>query len=378
MVYDMCKIDDSTTIQFKISSNGGRYRGKIEARIDKVEKFQIMCAAPTSDYFRPRQDHGACQSWDDKLYVFGGKTSEEGEEILLNDIMQYNQETQQWINHTPASGDSPQPRHSFSMFCYYNYLFVFGGKGENGKVFGDLWIYDIVRQDWHPIIDSDKMHQLAHDGLEGIIPSARYGSKGVLFQDFGSAILIGGMTKEGIACDIWSIDLDYIINLVERPDKYKKENIWQKRKVDKANKDLVCRYGHTTGLISKTSVFVFGGIDKDNNAIRQTFAYDFRSGDLTKLKETGTAMKTRIGHGLLSTGNGMMLLYGGDDPQGKGQFSDMWHIRVHLEDKDVHYSEAKYKGKHEHYILAWRKGFTMHWIRSVQHPVLIGGTFGNN
>ena len=44
------------------------------------------------------------------------------------------------------------------------------------------------------------------------------------------------------------------------------------------------------------------------------------------LGESGVPPATRVGHSLLSIGNGMMLLYGGEDPQGRGSFSDLWHI----------------------------------------------------
>lgn len=96
------------------------------------------------------------------------------------------------------------------------------------------------------------------------------------------------------------------------------------------------------------------------------------------LSESGDPPSTRLGHGLLPIGNGMMMLYGGIDPQGRGSFSDLWHIRVHLQDKDVHYSQAKYKGDHEHYILSWRQDFTFEFLQNTQDPVMIGGSFGNN
>lgn len=101
-------------------------------------------------------------------------------------------------------------------------------------------------------------------------------------------------------------------------------------------------------------MFVFGGIDDENFAMRQVFAYDIIENRIIPLVEEGTPPETRIGHGLLGIGGGMMLLYGGEEPQGKGSFSDLWHLRAHMEDRHVHYSEAKYKGEHEHYILSWR------------------------
>jgi len=92
------------------------------------------------------------------------------------------------------------------------------------------------------------------------------------------------------------------------------------------------------------------------------FAFDFKTNAITPLSESGDPPATRTGHGLLPIGNGMMLLYGGQDPEDGTKFADMWHIRVHMIEQDVHYTQRKFKGKHEHYILAWRQGFTLHWL----------------
>jgi len=34
------------------------------------------------------------------------------------------------------------------MFCYYNYLVMFGGEGPKGETYGDLWVYDIIKREW--------------------------------------------------------------------------------------------------------------------------------------------------------------------------------------------------------------------------------------
>lgn len=45
--------------------------------------------------------------------------------------------------------------------------------------------------------------------------------------DFGAAILIGGMSKIGeTSCDVWALDVDMVLNFIENPKKYKKENVW--------------------------------------------------------------------------------------------------------------------------------------------------------
>lgn len=48
------------------------------------------------------------------------------------------------------------------MICVYDYLIVFGGQGENGQIYGDLWVFDIRKADWIRVMDTDKVHELKH------------------------------------------------------------------------------------------------------------------------------------------------------------------------------------------------------------------------
>lgn len=54
--------------------------------------------------------------------------------------------------------------------CFYNYIFVFGGQGNGGKIYGDLWVFDIIKEDWIEISNTEKTHQLVHEKVKGIIP----------------------------------------------------------------------------------------------------------------------------------------------------------------------------------------------------------------
>jgi hypothetical protein len=50
---------------------------------------------------------------------------------------------------------------------------VFGGQGNQDKIYGDLWVYDIIKEDWIEISNTDKTHELVHQKVKGIIPQAR-------------------------------------------------------------------------------------------------------------------------------------------------------------------------------------------------------------
>lgn len=216
---------------------------------------------------------------------------------------------------SPFNGDAPAPRHGHSMICFYNYVFIHGGQGADNVIYDDLWVYDIIKLDWHMIMDASRTHELVHEGVSGDIPTGRVGAQAVLLENFGAAILIGGLTNSGkIACDIWRLDLDEIVSYVEQPNKVRKSNVWQKRTVAGAADEYLCRWGHSAGLVNAQTVFVFGGIDDNDYAQRSVFAYDFAENEIFGLTEKGTPIPTRLGCSLLSIGNGMLLLYGGEDP----------------------------------------------------------------
>ena len=76
-------------------------------------------------------------------------------------------------------------------------------------------------------MDSERTHELTHQGVKGVIPAARVQATGILFQNFGAAIILGGLTKEKhTGCDIWLLDLDLVIDFIEQPDRVKKTNFW--------------------------------------------------------------------------------------------------------------------------------------------------------
>jgi N-acetylneuraminic acid mutarotase len=101
-----------------------------------------------SDWFTPRQEHAACNTWDQKLWVFGGQNFIGERTNFLNDLLYYDELSNKWVEIKPK-GPVPKPRHGHLMFCYYNYLVVYGGQGENQHIYGDLWMFDVVKEDWH-------------------------------------------------------------------------------------------------------------------------------------------------------------------------------------------------------------------------------------
>ena len=89
-------------------------------------------------------------------------------------------------------------------------------------------------------------------------------------------MLIGGMARIGeTACDVWALDVDMVLNFIENPKKYKKENVWVRKNITQQDLPIVCRWAHTTGVIDNRNILIFGGIDQSLNAMRQITVYDF-------------------------------------------------------------------------------------------------------
>ena len=101
---------------------------------------------------------------------------------------------------------------------------------------------------------------------------------------------------------------------------------------------------------------------------------------LVPMEERGETPSVRLMNAsLLPAGKGVITLYGGEDAKQKGHYTDLWHIRVHLDERHLDYQKIDYRhGDHEHQILSWRRGFTLHYLKSQNDPVMVGGTYGNH
>ncbi len=127
----------------------------------------MLCTHPDSDSFHPRQNHGACSDPDGNLWVFGGMYNVGEREVYLNDVMKLTKiqekgKLERIWKKAPAKGNAPAPRYGHVQVCFYNYIFIFGGQGNTGHVFGDLWVFDIVKNDWHLLADSENKHEMTH------------------------------------------------------------------------------------------------------------------------------------------------------------------------------------------------------------------------
>ena len=314
--------------------------------------------------------------------MFGGRNYLGHKNHDLNDLYYLDELTNKW-HQVNTTGSVPPPRHGHIMFCYYEYLVIYGGQTKNNDVLGDLWLFDTEKETWHLIMDSNDVHSLARHNVTGIVPTARTYAAGEVNHRVGNGFIVGGKTgQHKPACDMWVLNIDKMVEFVEQPHETIIENIWRRKELKEEDDIEMCRWGHTTGFVNARYMFIYGGVNLENHVVRNSFLYDMLENSVLHLEEVGEKKPAlRLSNSnLLEAGNGMMTLYGGEDPSRKGHFTDLWHLKIKLDKvPQVEFTKIEYKkGSHAHQILSWRQGFTLHYLKSQNDPVMVGGTFGNH
>lgn len=376
IIYDLCNLSETSKINLNIEALDGEFTGFVSAEIIDMDPFSIQCIDKRSETFKPREQHGACETWDGTVWVYGGKRNVDKDEEIMGDIMSFDSKLRRWRTVTPSTNTGPAPRFGHTMMCYFNFLIVFGGQGQRGKVLGDLWVFDIVKEQWRFIMDTADTHEIGRLGVSGIVPSPRMFAASVMNPDVGAGYIIGGMMEMGVACDIWALSVDRIISYVE--DRYKSPitNFWIKREVSDHHMDYLCRSGHAAALIDPNTFLIYGGINEQRKFVDESVTFNVVRGTFTVLAAEGEKPDQRLRSGILSTGNGMVIMYGGVHLQGKGYYTDLWHFIV--KGGKITYNRVQYPKEESNLFMTWRHGFSMHYVRNIKDPILIGGTYGNN
>ena len=374
IVYDLWHFNKDSYINLKIQVFDGSFTGFVSAVFTNLETYSIKCIDKESEIFIPREQHGSCESWDSKIWVFGGKRTVSKKEVAMNDVMVYDAIKNSWKSIIPSSGQTPTPRFGHILFCYFQYLIVFGGQSESGKPLGDLWVFDTITEKWTFIMDTDDTHEFTHYDIEGYLPKARMFATGNSFHKSSAGFVSGGLTKDGVAWDIWILNFEKLALIVERDDK-KLETVWSKMKIKEADVPVLCRQGHVSAITGEKEFVVYGGLDQNNKFVNTAYSFSINK-LVTQLAPVGPTPQPRVRWGILSVGMGMVILYGGAHVEGKGYFVDLWHFVV--KDDKIMFKQIDNTVEGDNLFMTWRHGFTMHNVRGEQDPILIGGTYGNN
>lgn len=375
-VYDLCHIDEHAFIDLEVEALDGKFQGYVSVEVVDLNAFSIECTDRESETFIPREQHGSCESWDSKVWVFGGKRNIKKTEVAMNDIMVLDTTTNSWRSVDPKAGSKPSPRFGHAMFCYFQYFIVFGGQNQKGQVLGDIWVFDTVAEKWTFVTDNEDPHELSHLGKDIQVPEARAYTGNIMIPELGAGYITGGMTKHGVACDIWGLKIENIVEFVEDKAKNPLDNFWVEKKIMDNDQSFLCRENHLTALVGADTFLVWGGLNEHHIFEYTPYTFKVSSDRVQKLTVQKNQPEPRIKSGVLSTGSNMGILYGGVPLGGRGTYIDIWHFRV--DGNTLLFKEITYEKEGDNLFMTWRHGFTMHYVRGIQNPVLIGGTFGNN
>ena len=128
------------------------------------------------------------------MIVFGGEV-DEGKPTA--DVWLFSFEKNTWRRMATAEGsEGPAPRHSAASLVIGKKLLVHGGRGVDGRVYDDLWMFDSDANEW--IV-------LDHSEASGETP-ARYGHTLSLVD--GRVLLFGGSDGQERKADVWEFELD--------------------------------------------------------------------------------------------------------------------------------------------------------------------------
>ena len=225
-------------------------------------------------------------------------------------------------------------------------------------------------------MDSADTFEIGRMGVKGIVPAPRILTGAVSVPDYSAAVFIGGKMDEGVAWDIWNLRLDRLISFLEDRNKFPITNFWERKTVSDDFTQLIWRSGHSMALINENTILIYGGIDDTKKFANTTITYNILNNKVIKLKEEGDIPEERMRNGVLPSGNKMVIMYGGVRLQGTGYYTDLWHMIVNND--TLLYQRVPYKNDGARLFMTWRHGFTMHYVRNIRDPILIGGTYGNN
>lgn len=120
IIYDLCYLKseakEPASIQIKFKSLKGDILSQIDAKLVEFKTLKINCVDPTGDWFLPREDHTSCQTWDKKVWVYGGRRNVDKEIVVMDDVMYFDSQTNKWHKGADNSRVKPKARYAHVMF----------------------------------------------------------------------------------------------------------------------------------------------------------------------------------------------------------------------------------------------------------------------
>jgi hypothetical protein len=192
------------------------------------------------------------------------------------------------------AGPGPREDHTWTVDTEGRYAYLFGGR-NGGHVYGDLWRFDLQRDDWEAL-------EPQRGG-----PRPRFGHTAVWVDEIG-LVVWSGQTGSSFFADLWAYDPD--------------SGAW--RELPGAGARPQARYGSCAGIGPDGRMWISHGFT-DEGRFDDTRAYDFDAGRWSDETPTGEKPIIRCLHDCLWTPDGRFLLYAGQtnaDPY----LADLWSL----------------------------------------------------
>ena len=100
-------------------------------------------------------------SWEDRLYLWGGRDTDDRDPEFYNDLWEYDPASRKWTCIQERDADDagrPSPRYGLAHGRVRDQWYLFGGFGGtvgNGPQFNDLWRYDLRAGTWECVCPHD-------------------------------------------------------------------------------------------------------------------------------------------------------------------------------------------------------------------------------
>ncbi|KAM7276734.1 hypothetical protein ACFE04_018600 [Oxalis oulophora] len=232
---------------------------------------------------------------DTELILYGGEFYNGSKTFVYGDLYRYDIEKQQWK--LISSPNSPPPRSAHQAVAWKNFLYIFGGEftspnQERFHHYKDFWVLDMKTNQWEQL------------NLKGC-PSPRSGHRMILFKH--KIIVFGGfydtLREVRYYNDLYVFDLD----------QYK----WQEIKPSPGAMWPSARSGFQF-FVHQDEIFLYGGYSKEvdknssekGNVYSDMWSLDHRNWEWNKVKKSGMPPGPRAGFSMC-VHKKRALLFGG-------------------------------------------------------------------
>jgi host cell factor len=238
----------------------------------RASRAEITWSNPPLDGIVPsaRGGHSAILA-NTQLIIFGGHYfGGHGKFVYLNDIHRLDLETSTW-HEVRAGGEPPAPRYGHSaVLVGGTKMFIFGGKGDNGQVFRDMYYLDLTDSTWYIV------------NWTTDAPSGRFGHACVALDT--QIVIQGGWDGKKSMEDFWVFDTDNFN--------------WIKPKT--SGNSPGPRHNHVMAFTKDGRIIVYGGYIVTSDTLPQynkdTYFLDSESMKWTRPRVTGDYPIGTFGH----------------------------------------------------------------------------------